>query len=117
MHFLKRFVLTLSLAIAAPGLAKAQFTGPTATGAQMTVQAAQSARISSYVTLEGNIVSHLRSDYYLFRDASGEIQVEIPQRTFGGQEVSPDTPIRIVGEVDRRIGGQRYIWVKSLQVL
>ncbi|WP_375691331.1 YgiW/YdeI family stress tolerance OB fold protein [Pseudooceanicola sp. LIPI14-2-Ac024] len=105
------------LVVGLAGGAAAQFSGPSAGGQPATVAAAQSARLGSYVTLEGSIVSHLRGDYYLFSDGSGEIQVEIPQRTFGGQAVTPETRVRIVGEVDRRIGGQRYIWVKSLQVI
>lgn len=91
----------------------AQFTGPSVQGDQSTVSAAQSIRLGSYVTLRGNIVSHLREDYYLFRDQTGEIRVEIPLRRFGGRKVGPTDKVQIMGEVDKGRAG-RYVWVKSL---
>ncbi len=55
----------------------AQFTGPSATGRISTVTEARSAPVDTYVTLTGNIVAHLREDYYTFRDQTGEVRVEI----------------------------------------
>jgi uncharacterized protein (TIGR00156 family) len=107
-------VAALSASVATPALA--QFTGPSVQGAPTSVADAQNARFGSYVTLEGNIVAHLREEYYSFSDGTGEIRVEIPGGTFGGQQVGPDTRVRIMGEVDRGFAG-RYIWVKSLTVL
>jgi uncharacterized protein (TIGR00156 family) len=66
--------------------------------------------------MEGNIVAHLRGDYYQFSDGSGEIRVEIPSGTFGGQQVGPQTRVRIMGEVDQG-GAGRYVWVKSLSLI
>jgi uncharacterized protein (TIGR00156 family) len=107
-------LLALSATLATPALA--QFTGPSVEGTPTSVADAQNARTGSYVTLEGNIVAHLREEYYSFADDTGEIRVEIPGGTFGGQQVGPDTRVRLMGEVDRGITG-RYIWVKSLTVL
>lgn len=61
---------------------------------------AGTARLGNYVTLTGNVVSHLRGDYCTFRDATGEIRVEIEPR---------------IWQVDRGIAG-RYLWVKSLEI-
>jgi uncharacterized protein (TIGR00156 family) len=108
------FVLVIVVILAAPALA--QFTGPSVQGAPTSVADAQNARIGSYVTLEGNVVAHLREDYYRFSDGTGEIRVEIPRGTFAAQQVGPDTRVRIMGEVDRGVAG-RYVWVKSLTVL
>ena len=115
---MRRFIATIALAalLAAPP-ALAQFTGPSQSGEESSVEAALNARYGSYVTVTGNVYRHLREDYYLFRDDTGEITVEIPQGTFGGQGVSPETSVRIVGEVDRRVFGERYIWAKSLEVI
>lgn len=108
------FFLALAVsAVASPALA--QFTGPSVQGGDTTVAQAQEARLGSYHTLEGNIVSHLRDDYYMFRDSSGEMRVEIAPGRFGGQQIGPEDTVRIMGEVDQGITG-RYIWVKSLQV-
>ena len=68
------------------------------------------------MTLQGNLFSHLREDYYLFRDKTGEIRVEISPRRFGGQQAGPENSIRIMGEVDQSRAG-RYIWVKSLSLV
>lgn len=91
----------------------AQFAGPSVQGQQSSVSEALSGRLGTYVTLEGTIVSHLREDYYLFRDGTGEIRVEIPLGRFGGSEVGPNDTVRVMGEVDENRAG-RYLWVKSL---
>lgn len=96
--------------------ATAQFTGPSASGRPATVAETRDARLGSYVTLTGHIVDHQRSDYFTFRDASGEIRVEIAPGVFGGRKIGPDTQVRLLGEVDRGPAG-RYVWVKSLEVL
>lgn len=93
---------------------QAQFTGPsTAVSTEMTVAQAQTARTNTYITVTGNIVAHERSDYFTFRDHTGEIRVEIEPSVWQGQEVSPDTKVRLFGEVDRGMRG-RYISVKTL---
>lgn len=94
----------------------AQFSGPSATGRTLTVQQAREARVGSYVTVTGNIVNHLRADYYTFRDASGEIRVEIASGVFQGRKIEPATKVRLLAEVDTSPAG-RYLWVKTLEVV
>ena len=94
----------------------AQFTGPSVQGRETTVAAAQDARLGQYVSVTGNVVSHLRGDYFMFSDTTGEMRVEIGGRVWQGREVGPDTLVRLMGEVDRGVGG-RYIWVKSLDIV
>ena len=96
--------------------AHAQFTGPSVTGRDSTAAAIANARVGSYVTLTGNIVTHLREEYFTFRDASGEVRVEIDEKLWQGRKVGPETRVRLVGEVERSIKG-RYVDVKSLEVL
>lgn len=110
----RRLLLTTALATVASFPALAQFTGPSVQGQPTTVAQLESLRPGQYVTLEGNIVAHLRSDYYTFRDASGEVRVEIPGAVFGGRRVGPAQRVRIMGELDTASWG-RYVWVKSLQ--
>ena len=114
-----RFALAAALvaAVVAASPSQAQFTGPSARGQKTTVAAAAAARAGTYVTVSGTIASHLREDYYMFRDDSGEIRVEIAQRVFAGRRIGPDTRIRLVGEVDRNAAGVTYLWVKSLDLL
>ena len=108
-------LLAVSLLAALP--AQAQFTGPAARGAEVTVEAARAARVDSYVTVRGTIASHLRGDYYLFRDATGEIRVEIEDRVWAGRAVGPDTPVVLRAEVDRNAAGTVSLWVQSLEVV
>jgi len=112
----RRTVLTSLFAFAGAAPAFAQFTGPGVQGAPTTVANALNARPGTYVTMDGNIIAHLREDYYQFSDGSGEIRLEIPSGTFGGQQVGPQTRVRIMGEVDQALSG-RYVWVKSLRLL
>ena len=74
----RRTFLVFMAPILVATAASAQFTGPSVQGGQATVAAAQNARAGSYHTLEGSIVSHLREDYFMFSDSTGEMRVQIP---------------------------------------
>jgi len=96
--------------------ASAQFTGPSASSPQTTVAQAAEARVGTYVTVVGNIVAHQKEEYFSFRDATGEMRVEIERSIWQNRKIGPDTRVRLVGEVDTGLAG-RYLWVESLQVL
>jgi uncharacterized protein (TIGR00156 family) len=115
---MKKSLATLAfcLSFLLAATAMAQFTGPSANPQPSTVAQAGDARVGSNVTLEGNVVGHLRDEYYTFRDASGEIRVEIDRRTWNGREVGPADKVRISGEIERDWRG-RYIDVERLDVL
>lgn len=94
-HFL--FIIAI---LAGADAAAAQFTGAGAGGAN-TVAEVKQMRDDSKVILEGYIVKQLGPEHYTFRDDTGEIEVEIDDDEWRGQTVSPETKIRIDGEVDR----------------
>jgi uncharacterized protein (TIGR00156 family) len=113
-----RTFLVLALAwLLLPSYTVAQYTGPSAAGRTSTVEQARSARVDTYVTVTGNIVAHLREDYYTFRDNTGEIRVEIESPVWRNREVGPDTTVRLLGEVDRNAAGTIYLWVESLEIV
>lgn len=112
---MKKAALALALALVAFS-ATAQFTGPGASGREQTVEQIADIRLGSYVTVTGNIVAHQREDYYTFRDATGEIRVEISNSVWRDRDISPETRVRLLGEVDTGTAG-RYLWVKSLEVI
>ena len=58
-------------------------------------------RDDANVTLRGNIVQHLGGDDYLFRDATGTVQVEIDHDKWGGRKVTPTDVVVLHGEVDK----------------
>ena len=117
----RRTILGALAAIATFGvpadMAVAQFVGPTPEGRAMSVEAVRAAPIDTYVVVTGSIVAHLREDYYTFRDATGDIRVEISDRVWSGQAVTPENKVRLVGEVDRNSSGLVYLWVQSLEIV
>ncbi len=58
-------------------------------------------RDDANVTLRGNIVQHLGGDDYLFRDATGTVQVEIDHDKWNGRKVTPTDVVVLHGEVDK----------------
>jgi uncharacterized protein (TIGR00156 family) len=96
-------------------VAMAQFTGPSTAGRPSTVAETRDMRIGSYVTLTGNVINHLRGDYFTFQDATGEIRAEIHPSVWNGRKVGPTDKVQILGEIESGSGG-RYIWVKTLTV-
>ncbi|MGL4714744.1 MAG: YgiW/YdeI family stress tolerance OB fold protein [Aeromonas sp.] len=85
--------------ISISSVATAAYTGPQE---QNKVSVAQLKELAddSRATLEGKLVKQLGGEHYLFRDASGEVEVEVDQDVWRGTEVGPDDLIRIYGEVD-----------------
>jgi uncharacterized protein (TIGR00156 family) len=106
----------LPMALLCAGQAAAQFTGPGVAAPAGTVAGVQGARLGSYVTVVGTIVNHQRGDYFTFRDATGDLRVEIEARVWAGRPVNPDSKVRLVGEVGSTAAG-RYLWVKTLEIV
>lgn len=105
-------VLSASLLLASAAMAQSAtggFTGaPTATGGGfsgpvtvVTAEQAKTLKEDSKVTLRGTIERHIGGENYVFKDASGTIEVEIDDRRWAGQTVSPQDAVEIYGEVDK----------------
>ncbi|MBQ7618029.1 MAG: NirD/YgiW/YdeI family stress tolerance protein [Desulfovibrio sp.] len=94
------------------------FQGPGGTGNISTVRQALSAMDDSHVVLTGYIVRRLGGDHehYLFKDNTGEITIDVDDELFMGRTVTPQTKIRISGEVDRDFGRGAKIDVKYLEI-
>ena len=117
--------LLLSLALAVPALAG--FEGPNATtggfagpGPQTITKAAevQNALDDTPCTLEGNILERLSKNKYMFQDDSGKITVEISNKVFGPNTVTPQTKGRLTGEVDHRKQGRaNEVDVRYLEIV
>lgn len=111
-------ILTILAITAAPAIAAQQggFSDPNAPAAQTTqtaggfvgpsgsnTTAAQAKSLSdnTYVTLRGKIEQRIGGDNYVFRDASGTINVEIDHKRWNGQTVTPQDTVEIQGKVDK----------------
>ena len=94
----------------------AGFEGPGATTTVVTVEITRKMPDDAKVTLEGNLVKQISEEHYLFKDATGEIEVEIDDEDFRGATVTPKNKIRIIGEVDKNWNNVK-IEVDYLEVL
>lgn len=109
-------IITVMALCSTPALAAQQggFSGPSETqtqtqnggfvgpnGSSATVESAKSMRDDTWVTLRGNIVKRLSDDLYLFKDATGTINVDIDHKRWNGVTVTPQDTVEIQGEVDK----------------
>ncbi|VDH00647.1 Uncharacterized conserved protein [Helicobacter pametensis] len=67
----------------------------------VSVSALRSVPDDSYVILEGYIERQVRHEHYIFRDASGRIEVEIDDDVWRGLNVTPRDKVRIEAEIDQ----------------
>ncbi len=80
------------------------FQGPSATAGANTVAKALKSSDDTYVSLTGHITSRIGKEKYTFQDETGSITIEIDDKKFYGRTVTPETTVRIVGEVDWHVG-------------
>lgn len=93
-------LLATSLSLLSAG-AFAQYTGPGATSAVTTVAEARDQRDDQPVVLQGTLVAKIGHERYRFKDATGEIDVEIDDKDLPShQAVSATTVVELHGEVD-----------------
>lgn len=75
------------------------FNGPRA-GA-ITVAKAKTMSDDTWVTLRGNIEQRIGGDHYIFRDATGTINVDIDHESWNGLTIMPQDTVELQGEVDK----------------
>lgn len=54
-----------------------------------------------YIILQGRIVKQVGKDDFIFKDNTGEIRVEIGNKAWRGQDISPNDEVKLYGEVDK----------------
>ena len=126
------FCLAMLLLSAGVHAQQGGFTGPSAfsgqpagfaghgfTGTAMPVTVAQMTQTfpnKATAIVRGNIIQHLGSDRYLFRDSTGEIVVKIKHDRWWGLSVGPSDLVEIGGELKRERNGMiRYFDGKSIR--
>ncbi|MEH5573133.1 NirD/YgiW/YdeI family stress tolerance protein [Raoultella ornithinolytica] len=70
-------------------------------------------RKNAWVTLEGNIVSKGKDSNYIFRDTTGKIDIEIPDKVWSGQHFGAQDLVRVSGQVEGQ-GNETKIMVEVL---
>ena len=115
------FALPAQAAFDGPGAKAAAggFSGPVSGVQADTVAKAVTLGDDAPVVLTGNIVSQVAGskDKFIFKDATGEVRMEIDRKVFAGQSVTPEDTVRIVGKVDKDLGKELEIEAKSLEIV
>lgn len=62
----------------------------------------------SYAIIEGSIVRQIRGDHYEFRDTSGSIEVEIDNKYWAGNTITPNNTVRLLIEIDHDLLTSEY---------
>ncbi|AWH26441.1 NirD/YgiW/YdeI family stress tolerance protein [Stenotrophomonas sp. YAU14D1_LEIMI4_1] len=101
MHRLLAIALIATPLAIVSSTAHAQYTGPGATRAVTTVAEARTQHDDQPVVLQGTLVAKIGHERYRFKDATGEIDVEIDDKDLPShQAVSATTVVELHGEVD-----------------
>ena len=78
----------------------AEFIGPGANNTLVAVSQIEGMRDDTRVTLVGNLVNQVAEEFYTFQDDTGKMVVQIDDDELRGLKVTPETKIRIKGDVD-----------------
>ncbi|WP_076414223.1 NirD/YgiW/YdeI family stress tolerance protein [Shewanella sp. UCD-KL12] len=90
--------IILSCVLTLPAFAA--YNGPGVSSHVKTAADASEAKDDTPVELTGHLVKSLGDEKYLFRDTSGDVEVEIDDALWRDIEVSSDTTVTLKGEVD-----------------
>lgn len=117
---MKKIFLTLLVMLASASIANAQamggFEGPSANQNATTVAEALKLSDEANVTLTGQIVNSLGDEKYTFKDATGEVIIEVDDEDWRGVKVTPENTVTINGEVDKEMFEPTKIDVDSVSV-
>ena len=117
---MKKIFLTLLAVIASVSVAKSQttggFEGPSINQNSTTVAEALKLSDEANVTLTGHIVNSLGDEKYTFKDATGEVIIEVDDEDWHGVKVTPENIVTINGEVDKEKFEPTKIDVDSVSV-
>jgi uncharacterized protein (TIGR00156 family) len=114
----------LVLTLGAAASVHAQYQGPGSTPAKAAQQAPmktvadvlKNGKDDQMVTLTGNVVKQVGREKFLFRDASGEIRIEIDDEAMPTQPFDDKTKVEITGEVEKDFLRSLEIDVKSVKL-
>lgn len=106
-------LLIATLLIGTTTIAQAQFTGNN-DAAELTeafvspyvttdIKTVRQMPDDTYVTVEGHILQQFKNDRkkYLFQDHSGEIILKVDDKIWRNQQVTPETKVKVLGELDQ----------------
>jgi uncharacterized protein (TIGR00156 family) len=92
------FALVAGLLMAG-GVVQAQFKDDTI--AVSTVAEAKELKNGTWVVLEGHVLKRKSRNTYIFKDKTGQIDIEVNMSAWQGHDVTPDNIVRISGIVSK----------------
>lgn len=93
------------------------FVGPDGSvPAVITIQEALKLSDNTRVTLQGQIVNKLGDEKYTFKDATGEVVIEIDDEDWKGINVTPENTLIISGEIDKEVFEATKVDVDSFTI-
>lgn len=94
-------VLSLITLLTVSSTAVAGFNGGNASAPKSTVaQALKVKQDNTPIQLTGKIVRQIDNDEFIFKDATGEIKIDVEDHAWQGLNVTPNDTITIFGSVD-----------------
>ena len=121
---MKKYFWALACVAAGLSVASAQakkhyggFVGPEMQYSPTTVAEVKNLSDDARVMLQGNIISSMGDEDYMFKDSTGTIKVEIDKKKWDGMTVTPQDTVDIRGKVDKHWFGEPEIDVKSISLV
>lgn len=97
-----RYIALLVAPLFSTSVLASSYTGPSVQPVN-TVTAALEAADDTPVVLQGHITQRLGNEMYEFKDASGQITVEIDDEDLPTTSFDDKTQVRLIGEVDKNM--------------
>ena len=95
----------------------AGFDGPRDMPKEVTVDSISDMKDDTKVIIKGYIVEQINEEHYLFKDDTGNVEVDIEDQVFRGLNVTPETQIRLRGEVDKDLWEAASVDVDYLEIV
>lgn len=113
------FLILVIIALEPLQVEGAGFVGPGAHEAVTLAADVLQAKDDVPCILEGHIMAKVagRKNRYFFKDSSGTVVVEIKRKLFGQRTVTPETLLRLEGEVETSKKYPNEMEVDSLEIL
>lgn len=115
---MKTFLLLGVCSVIAANLAYAQYTGPSNQVVLRTIaDILKDPKDDQAVVLTGHVVRQVGKEKYIFKDATGEIRVEIDRELLPGAPFNESSKVEISGEVEKDFLQSPELDIDSIRLL
>ena len=93
------------------------FDGPIDMPKITTAESISDMKAHTKIILQGYLVKQINKEHYLFKDGTGNVEVDIEDQIFKGANVTPETQIRLRGKVDKDLWEATSVDVDYLEIV